>query len=86
MFKQLMELVQQLVFLLRGVQQNKEDIAMLRHELEETNEAVRQVAFELRSIREEERHEREKLLLRIENALLKFERQLPSAKEPKKLK
>jgi len=30
MFKQLIELVQQLVFLLRDVQQNKEDIAKLR--------------------------------------------------------
>ena len=37
-------------------------------------------------MREEERHEREKLTLRLENALLKFERQLPTAKEPKKLK
>jgi hypothetical protein len=42
--------------------------------------------FEIQSLREEERHEREKLMLRLENALLKFERQLSPAKEPKKLK
>ena len=41
---------------------------------------------EIRSLRDEERHEREKLVLRMENALLKFERQLPSPKQPKKLK
>lgn len=40
----------------------------------------------MQRIRDEERHEREKLVLRLENALLKLERQLPPAKEPKKLK
>ena len=86
MLKQAIELVSQVVFLLRDVQQNKEAIADLRKELHETSEAVREVAVELRSLREEERHEREKLVLRLENTLLKFERQLPSAKESKKLK
>ena len=41
---------------------------------------------EIRSLRDEERHEREKLVLRMENALLKFERQLPSPKQPKNIK
>ena len=47
---------------------------------------MERMSFDLRSLRDEERHEREKLLLRVENALLRLERQLPPAKEPKKLK
>lgn len=52
--------------------------------LHATNEAVRQLAFELERIKERERHEREKFMLKIENALLRYERALPSAKESKK--
>ena len=47
---------------------------------------MRQQSFDIQRINEREQHEREKLLLRLENALLKFERQLPPSKEPKKLK
>lgn len=39
------------------------------------------VAYELNRTNENERHEREKMALRLENELLKFERRLPSAKE-----
>ena len=86
MLKQAIELVYQVVFLLRDVQQNKEDIAALRKELHETSEAVRELVVELRSLRDEDRHEREKLVLRLENMLLKSERQLPSPKDARKLK
>jgi len=45
--------------------------------LDELTELVSNLQHEIQSIREGERHEREKTLLKIENALLKMERQLP---------
>jgi hypothetical protein len=38
---------------------------------------VRQIKYEQQRDRENATHEREKLLLRLENALLRFERRLP---------
>ncbi len=86
MFKQLVDAVRQMLFLLRDVEQNKQDVATLKEQLAETNQLVRQLAFEIQRISEREQHEREKFALKMENVLLRFERQLPSAKEPKKLK
>jgi len=40
--------------------------------------------FEVQRISEREQHEPEKLMLRLENALLRLERQLPPSKNPKK--
>jgi len=86
MWKKLLELFRAQVFLARDVQENKEKIARLRQEFDELSGLVVRLQFEIQSLREEERHEREKLMLRLENALLKFERQLSSGKEPRKLK
>ena len=85
MLKKLLELFQAQVFLARDVQENKENLSKLRQEFDELAELVRRVQFDVQSLRDEDRHEREKALLKIENALLKFERQLPT-KGPKKLK
>jgi hypothetical protein len=65
---------------------NTAAIPDLRRETDESSDAVEHLSVELRTLRGEERHEREKLVLRLENALLKFERQLPPVKEPRKLK
>ncbi len=86
MFKPLFEFVRQALFLQQDVRQLKEDVAGLERGLHETNEALRQLAFEVQRISERELHEREKLMLRLENALLRMERQLPPTKEPKKPK
>jgi TolA-binding protein len=79
MFKQLVEVTRQALFLLRDVEQNKQDIATLKEQLAETNKAVTQLAHELQRSRE-----REKLLLRLDNALLRFERMLPAARSKKR--
>ena len=42
--------------------------------------------LDVQRINEREQHEREKQMLKIENALLKFERQLPAIKEKKSRK
>lgn len=86
MLKQFVDYILDLLNTARDTRANKEAIADLREEVNQLATAVERISFELRSLREEERHEREKLMLRIENALLKFERQLPPAKEPKKLR
>ena len=86
MWKKLFDLFRGQVFLARDVQENKETIARLRHEFDELSDLVVKLQFEIQSVREEERHEREKLVLRMENALLRFERLLPPASESKKRK
>jgi hypothetical protein len=84
MLKKLLELFRAQVFLARDVQENKEKIVRLRQEFDELTEVVVQLQFEVQALREEDRHEHEKLVLKLENALLKFERQLPAAKKPKR--
>jgi hypothetical protein len=86
MLKKLLELFHAQVFLARDVQENKDNIAKLRAEFDELVDLVRSVQFDLKQLREEDRHEREKAMLKIENVLLKFERQLPPAKELKNRK
>ena len=86
MWKKLLDLFRAQVFLARDVQENKEKIARLRQEFHDLTDLVVRLQYEIRSLREEDRHEREKVMLKIENAFLKFGRQLPPAKEPKKLK
>lgn len=41
---------------------------------------IERMAYEIRRGLDEERHEREKSALRLENELLKFERRLPTGK------
>jgi hypothetical protein len=85
MFKQVVDAARQMLFLLRDVEQNKEDIAKLKEQLAETNQVVRQLAFEIQRSHENERQEREKFMLCVENTLLR-ERPLPSARSAKKRK
>lgn len=86
MFKQFVDAVRQILFLLRDLEQNRKDVATLKEQLAETNQFVRQLALEFRHLGEREQQEREKHALRIENILLRFERQLPPAKGTKKSK
>ena len=48
--------------------------------------AFERLAYEIRRVNDKDDHEREKIILKLENELLKFERRLPSAtkeEEPK---
>ena len=78
MLKPLFEFVRQALFLQQDVRQLKEDIAGLERGLHDTNEAVRQLAFEIQRM-----NEREKLVLQLENAILRLERRLPPGPESK---
>jgi chromosome segregation ATPase len=77
MFKQLDALARQLVTLMQDVQKLTAEQKEFRQELRALIDIVRQLKYEQQRDREKATHEREKLLLRLENALLRFERRLP---------
>lgn len=60
------------------LQQNRADIKDLQREVRQLSTAVQILAKEMQHIRETERHEREKMALRLENTLLKSGKQLPA--------
>jgi archaellum component FlaC len=62
---------------------NTEEIKELQREVRELHSWLERLAYEIKRTQDEDRHEREKLALRLENELLKFERRLPSGKEEK---
>lgn len=84
MLPRLLEWFRSLLFLSRDVQENTKDIAELREEFNSLADTVAQLQSEMRRGFENERHEREKLMLRMENALLRFERALPAGKLKKR--
>ena len=86
MWKKLLEVLRNQIFLARDIQENKDKIHRLRQEFDELSELVLRLQFEVQRVREDDRHEREKMMLRIENALLKLERQIPPGNQPKRLK
>ncbi len=73
MWKQLLDLARKIAFLAQDTQKNKADIKDLQNQMEELTETVRQMAHEMQRDRENQAHEREKLLLRLEVALLRSE-------------
>ena len=58
-------------------QRNSTAIRELRQEVDEIGRVLDRVLYELQRQKENEAHEREKLTLRLENELLRFERRLP---------
>ena len=84
MLQKLLEWFRALLFLGRDVQENTKNIAELRQELDDLHDVVAQLQSELQRGFENERHEREKFMLRVENALLRFERSLTESKLKKR--
>ena len=83
MWKQLLDFSEQLIALTRDVQQNKEalkahgeEIKEIRRELSRLTEILQEVRFEQERASDNAAHERENLMLHLENALLKFERRM----------
>jgi uncharacterized protein YoxC len=79
----------QLLSLMKDVQQNKSDIKELRQELKEVRQELRdlvtivqQLAFRIQQNHENERYERELLLLRVENRMLRHQQSLSPAEPP----
>ncbi len=76
MFRRLYELAKQLLVLTNDTQHNKLEIRELQQQVQALSTALQDLAYEVRRQREEHRHEREKMILRLENASLKLEQRL----------
>ncbi len=75
--KQVFDLFEELRRLREGQDQLKRQLEEQRDEQARTVALVRDMMHELVHLRDHDTHEREKLVLRLENELLKFERRLP---------
>lgn len=84
MLLRLLEWFRTVLFLVRDVEKNKNDIADLQQEVKDLSDTVAKLQSEMLRGFENERHEREKLILRLENVLLRFERSLPPSKPRKR--
>ena len=76
MLKQLYEIIRSAFLLTHDVQENRREIEELRRELAQVEDKLHQIALLL----QQERGEREKMALQLENTLLRMERRLPPGK------
>jgi hypothetical protein len=76
MLKKLLDYFTRLLTLAEATRENKTAIAEMRAEL-------RDLALTVQLLANDQRHDMEKLTLRLENELLKFERRLPASKHGK---
>jgi hypothetical protein len=77
MLKQIFDWFKAQLTLAHEVTQLRQENNELKRKLESQTELLRTALFMFESERQSWRHEHEKLLLRLENELLKFERRLP---------
>ncbi len=83
MWQKLLSYFVRLLTLVEKTEQNKTEIREIRQELRELTATVQNLSYEIHLLRKEQNHKMEKLALRLENELLKFERRLPSSKHDK---
>ena len=62
------------------VQKGQDDIRRHEQELREVKDVLKLLALEVSKLRDNEQHEREKMVLRFEIELLRSGRQLPASK------
>ena len=80
MWKLLGDFAKRIAFLTQDTQKNKADIKELQEQVQALTEELREMRFENRRDRENATHEHEKLLLRLEVALLRSERRTLTGK------
>ena len=76
MWQQIAEWVKWLFQLTQETRTNREDIKDLRQEVKELSTMVQRLAYEIHRVSEKDDHEREKIQLKLDNQLLRFERRL----------
>ena len=70
MLEKFFQAFKDLVFVLELSKRNADDVRELRRRTDDLSLLVERLAFEIQRIRENEAHEREKLLLKLENKSL----------------
>jgi hypothetical protein len=75
--KQLFDYVHRLLLIAEETKRNRDDLEELRQELQRTNELVLDLSHKFERLAGQEKLEREKFSLQLENALLRFEKLLP---------
>ena len=78
MWEKIWDLLSKVATLTKDTDRNSQEIKEIRADIRDIYSKLERLAYEIQKTREEDRHEREKLVLRLENELLKFERRLPS--------
>ena len=84
MLKKLLELFRDAFFLARDVRENRDDIVRLKQQVKDLSDEIVQLRSEMDRGLDNERHEREKFILKVENVLLRFERSLTDRKSKKR--
>jgi hypothetical protein len=74
--------LRRLILLSDQVSRNTEAIESLNRKVTDLALIVENLSLKIDRNEERERHEREKLALRLENILLRFERRLPPREDP----
>ena len=81
MWKTFLHWAQQTILAGREAQETRAEVKELRQHLRDLTAEVQYQAHEIERLRENEVHEREKMALRLENEMLKFERRLPRPRQ-----
>ena len=79
MWKKLYEVLSRLLALTQKVERHDKEILGLQQEVKNLTAVVQRLVYEIQRISERETNERDKMQLRLENQLLRFERRLPPA-------
>ena len=77
MWKKLYEVFSRLFALTQKVERHDKQVLGLQQEMKDLSAVVQRLVYELQRISDRETHERDKIQLRLENQLLRFERRLP---------
>lgn len=81
MWRDIAETLRRLVTLAEELQQNRDDIKELRQDLRQLTEVVAQLQAKVDAAEGIKATEQENILLKVQNALLQFERQLPPPRD-----
>ena len=77
MWQTILDTIKMVVTLSEELKTNREEIKEIRQELRQLTGIVQRLAADVEHTKEREANEREKLILQLQNAFLRFERRLP---------
>ena len=78
MWKQVLTTAKRLILLEDNTKRNHDEIQDIKKQVRDLTATVERLAYEIHRVSENDQHEREKLVLRLDNELLRFERRLPA--------